>query len=144
MVVFLPMAVRLGSHNGDVFANTLTLPSKSIIGTHILKSACPRQTGPQSSQPCFTVLAPLQRSKNRTVAPRGNAARTAVGQHGGPFEDHSLHTDHRTDHLINTLPIQTRPESTEEILLFCPLYREHSRLLYYLIREIKTWLCLDH
>ena len=97
MVVFLPMAVRLGSHNGDVFANTLTLPSKSIIGTHILKSACPRQTGPQSSQPCFTVLAPLQRSKNRTVAPRGNAARTAVGQHGGPSKDRSRHPNHRTD-----------------------------------------------
>ena len=46
-----------------------------------------------------TVLSPLQRSTNTAVAPRNNTATTAVGQHGGPCEDHNLHPNHRTDHL---------------------------------------------
>ena len=46
-----------------------------------------------------TVLPPLQRSYNTAVAPWSNAARTAVGQHGGSFEDINLHPNHRTDYL---------------------------------------------
>ena len=39
---------------------------------------------------------PLQRSKNAAVAPWCKGARTAVGQHGVPSEDHNLLPKHRT------------------------------------------------
>ena len=44
-----------------------------------------------------------QRGKKAAVAPWSNAARTAVGQLGGPCEIRILHPDHRTDHLRHNL-----------------------------------------
>ena len=44
-----------------------------------------------------------QRGKKAALAPWSNAARTAVGQLGGPSEIHILHADHRIDHLRHNL-----------------------------------------
>ena len=45
-----------------------------------------------------TVL-PLFRETRTQQWPHGAAARTAVGQHGGPSEDHNLHPNCRTDQV---------------------------------------------
>ena len=49
-----------------------------------------------------TVLPPLQRRQKAAMTPWSNAARTAVGQHGRPSEDHILQANHWTDHLMQS------------------------------------------
>ena len=52
---------------------------------------------------CSTVLPPFQRNKNAAVAPWSNAARTAMGQHGGlTSEDHNFHFEAEVELRLGT------------------------------------------
>ena len=73
-----------------------TVPQSTFYSSAPFSETTDRTTVPRARS---TVLPPLQRSYNTAVAPWSNAARTAVGQHGGSFEDTSLHPNHRTDYL---------------------------------------------